>query len=267
VVVRAATWNLGHRFGEHHRRHQAIIATLRSANLDIVCLQEVWADEDGQDQVDLLTDALSVHSVRTPSIFWRGQSFGNAVLSRWPILESDTVALTDAKGERTPRTLLFAVIDSPFGVITCVSTHFEHRFDRSSTRMAQAAQLCAEIVRRRSNAETTFPTIVGGDLNAVPDSDEVRMITGRSAPTERGLVLTDSWEMAGDGSPGYTWARSNPHLADATWPNRRLDYLLVSWPRPKTIGVPLMAELLGTESVDGIVPSDHYGVVVDLRTG
>ncbi len=262
-----ATWNLGHRFGDHERRHEAIIATLRSSNLDIACLQEVWADEGGLDQVDLLTEALGVHSVRTPSIFWRGQSFGNAVLSRWPILESETVALTDANGERTPRTLLFAVIDSPFGVITCVSTHFEHRFDRSATRLAQATQLCAEIVRRRSNPDTAFPVIVGGDLNGVPDSDELRMLTGRSVPAERGLVLTDSWEVAGDGSPGHTWCRTNPHLADATWPNRRLDYILVSWPRPRTIGVPLAVELLGTESVSGIVPSDHYGVVANLRTG
>jgi endonuclease/exonuclease/phosphatase family metal-dependent hydrolase len=232
-----------------------------------MCLQEVWADEGGQDQVDLLTDALGLHSVRTPSIFWRGQSFGNAVLSRWPILESETVALTDAKGERTPRTLLFAVIDSPHGVMTCVSTHFEHRFDRSATRLAQAKQLCTEIVRRRSNPEVAFPVIVGGDLNGVPDSDELRMLTGRTVPAEHGLVLTDSWEVAGDGSPGFTWARSNPHLADSMWPNRRLDYILVSWPRPRTVGVPLTAELLGTAPVDGIVASDHYGVVVDLRTG
>ena len=267
MVVRVATWNLGHRFGDHERRHQAIIATLVSSGADIVCLQEVWAEEGGLDQVDLLGDTINVHRARTASIFWRGQSFGNALLSRWPILASETVALTDAKGERTPRSMLVAVIDSPHGVITVVSTHFEHRFDRSQTRIAQATQLCSEIVRRRSDPDTAFPVLVGGDFNAVPDSDEIRMLTGRSAPAERGLVLTDSWEVAGDGSPGHTWSRSNPHLADATWPNRRLDYLMVSWPRPKGVGVALSARLLGTEPIDGIVASDHYGVVVDLRTG
>jgi endonuclease/exonuclease/phosphatase family metal-dependent hydrolase len=266
VVVRLATWNLGHQFGDHGRRQRAIVSTLHALDPDVLCLQEVWAEEGGQDQVDILGTTLGLHAVRTPSIFWRGQSFGNAVLSRWPILESETVALTDAKGERTPRTLLFAVIDSPHGVLTCVSTHFEHRFDRSATRVAQSAQLCAEIVRRRSDPDVAFPIVVGGDLNAVPDSDEMRMLTGRSTPPEKGLVLTDAWEIAGDGSPGFTWAGSNPHLADATWPNRRLDYILVSWPRPKGVGVPISAQVFGADAIEGVVPSDHYGVVAELRT-
>ncbi len=266
MVVRIATWNVGHRFGEHERRLVALVETLREEQPDIVCLQEVWAMEGGADQVDLISQALGWHSARTPTIFWRGQSFGNAVLSRWPLLGSETIELVDARGERTPRTAMFASVDSPHGVITSVSTHFEHRFDRSATRVAQAEQLCAHIVERRPDPETAFPVVVGGDLNATPDSDEIRMLTGRRTPPQRGLVLTDAWEMAGDDSPGYSWSRRNPHLADATWPNRRLDYVLVSWPRPKGVGVPISASLLGTTPRNGVVPSDHFGVLVELRT-
>jgi endonuclease/exonuclease/phosphatase family metal-dependent hydrolase len=264
--MRFATWNVGHRFGEHERRLEAIVETLRAEEPDIVCLQEVWAMEGGDDQVDLIRDALGWHSARTPTIFWRGQSFGNAVLSRWPLLGSETVALTDAKGERTPRTALFSSVDSPHGVITSVSTHFEHRFDRSTTRVAQAAQLCAQIIDRRPDPEVGFPVVVGGDLNAVPDSDEIRSLTGRSQPPHKGLVLTDAWDMSGDGTPGHTWSGRNPHLADATWPNRRLDYVMVSWPRPRGIGVPVSTRLLGTTACDGVVPSDHFGVITELRT-
>ena len=151
-------------------------------------------------------------------------------------------------------------------MITSVSTHFEHRFDRSATRVAQAEQLCAQIIERRPDPEHAFPVVVGGDLNAVPDSDEIRMLTGRRTPPQHGLVLTDAWELASDDSPGYTWSRRNPHLADATWPNRRLDYVLVSWPRPKGVGVPISASLLGTTPRNGVVPSDHFGVIVELRT-
>ena len=266
VAVRFATWNVGHRFGDHERRLEAIVETLRNEQPDIVCLQEVWAMEGGDDQVDLIGNALGWHSARTPTIFWRGQSFGNAVISQWPLLGSETVALFDANGERTPRSALFASVDSPFGAIMSVSTHFEHRFDRSATRVAQAEQLCAQIIDRRPDPETAFPLVVGGDLNAVPDSDEIRALTGRRHPPHKGLVLTDAWEMSGDDSPGHTWSSRNPHLADATWPNRRLDYVMVSWPRPKGVGVPINTRLIGTQPCGGIVPSDHFGVISDLRT-
>lgn len=222
--------------------------------------------EGGDDQVDLIAGALGWHSARSPNIFWRGQSFGNAVLSRWPLLGSEAVALSDERGERTPRNAMFASVDSPHGVITSVSTHFEHRFDRSATRQAQAEQLCAHIVERRGDPEAVFPVVVGGDFNALPESDEIRSVTGRRPPPQKGMVLTDAWEMSGDGSPGYTWSRTNPHLADATWPNRRLDYIFVSWPRPRGVGVPVSTSLLGTTPRNGIVPSDHFGVIAELRT-
>ena len=264
--MRVATWNLGHRFGDYERRLAAIVATLRAERPDVVCLQEVWAAEGGADQVDLLASALSMFAARTPSIFWRGFSFGNAVLSRWPVLTSETVGLADANGDATPRSMLFATIDSPTHPLTVVSTHFEHRFDRSATRVAQSKQLCAHIVERRSNPELSFPVIVGGDFNALPDSDEMRLLTGRTAPPERGLVLTDAWDVVGDATPGYTWCRTNPHLVDATWPNRRLDYIMVSWPRPKGVGVPIHTRLIGNVAVNAIMPSDHYGVLTELRT-
>ena len=105
-----------------------------------------------------------------------------------------------------------------------------------------------------------------GDLNAQPDADEVRLLTGASAPAVPGLVFTDAWAAGGDGSPGHTWDRRNPHLADATWPQRRLDYVLVSWPRPKPLGSVARCWLAGVEPVEGVVASDHHAVVADLRT-
>ena len=42
------------------------------------------------------------------------------------------------------------------------------------------------------------PMLVGADLNAVPDSDEVRLLTGRR-PGVDGVVLSDVWEHVGAG--------------------------------------------------------------------
>jgi hypothetical protein len=63
-----------------------------------------------------------------------------------------------------------------------------------------------------------------------------------------------------------TWSSENPHVAWSAWPNRRLDYLLVSWPRPRPAGNPLRCWLAGTKPVGGVQPSDHYAVVADFET-
>ena len=103
----------------------------------------------------------------------------------------------------------------------------------------------------------------------MPDSDEVRMLTGRRAAATPDLVMGDCWEQVGDG-PGHTWRDDNPYRVDSAWPNRRLDYVLVAWPRPKPVGNPQQAWLAGVDAVEvdgaAVWPSDHAAVVVDLRT-
>ena len=62
------------------------------------------------------------------------------------------------------------------------------------------------------------------------------------------------------------WSAANPYLADSTMPERRIDYLLVSWPRPRPLGNPMRCWLAGVAPVDGVQPSDHYAVAADLVT-
>ena len=82
-------------------------------------------------------------------------------------------------------------------------------------------------------------------------------------------MLNDAWELVGDG-PGATWRRDNPHVEQSAWPNRRVDYLMVSWPRRRPAGNPLRVWLAGTEPVDlgdgPVWASDHAAVVADLDT-
>lgn len=127
----------------------------------------------------------------------------------------------------------------------------------------QCEALLAIVKGVRGDPEVAPPVIVGGDFNAPPDADEIRMLTGRSAAPETGVVLSDCWEHVGEG-PGPTWRDDNPYQSSSAWPNRRLDYVFISWPRPKPLGNPVRAWLAGREAVDGVVPSDHAAVVVDL---
>jgi endonuclease/exonuclease/phosphatase family metal-dependent hydrolase len=281
------TWNLWWRFGPWEERFDAIVATISAENPDVICLQELWASDGSisavADQVEMLAEALGMYSARTQSPFWNGFSFGNAVLSRWPISDPITHVLPDHQGKASHRRALLCTVTPdtpsasnvkptsaldpprPIGPFKVVSTHFEFRFDRSATRQAQSISLAQLVAEHRGDPELTFPVIVGADTNALPDSDEMRLLLGLSPTPVRGLIFHDCWALAGNETPGYTWSDRNPYLANASWPRRRIDYLLVSWPRAKGQGTPTKCWNAGTAPINGIMPSDHFAVVADLR--
>ena len=90
--LRVLTWNLWHRFGPWEARRPAIAATLARLDADVVCLQEVWADEE-QGFADELAERLGFHPAYGSRLEVDGVRFGNAILSRWPITATDVLAL------------------------------------------------------------------------------------------------------------------------------------------------------------------------------
>jgi len=266
--VRIVTWNLWWRFGDNwEARHEAIAATLAELDADIVCCQEIWAEQDGANQADQLGDALGMNVAHHPRFGRRGLSFSNAILSRTAIIESSSHSLavgdpSSPEGQQSGhRTAVVARIARGDGEMAVICTHLEHRFHLSEIRQAQVSTLC-ELAAPHHDPEG-FPIVMAGDFNAVPSSEEIRLLTGERPPPVPGLVWSDVWAQAGDG-PGFTWSGQNPYLHQAMWPNRRIDYVFVSTPRPVPQGNITSVRLIGTESVDGVVPSDHYGLVVDL---
>lgn len=259
--MRILTWNLWWSFGPWVERQQAIRSVLAEENADVVCLQETIV---GSDQVQDVARHLDMHCARSSIENRRGQGMANAILSRWPILASRTVLLPAGDGQPQVRTVLVCILDTPWGHWPVATTHLDHSFDGSGVRLEQVDVL-ADIVREeRAAVQGALPMLIGGDFNAVPDSDEIRRLTGRTAVRHPQLVFADLWELQGSGD-GHTWSSSNPYLADANWPNRRIDYLFVTWPRVKPAGHPIRTWLAGTSPVDGVMPSDHYAVVADLR--
>lgn len=260
------TWNVWGRFGPWEKRQPAIVMTLRAEAPDVVCLQESYA-VPGDDQPARIATALGGFHVARAAIWAKDDRWmGNAVVSRWPILEATTHVLPSATGAPSHRSALVTRIDAPFGAITVITTHLDHRFDGSATRQAQVGEICRIASGIRDADPGGYPVLLVGDLNAVPDSDEIRSLTGRRPPPAPGLVFTDAWEVAGDGSAGATWCDSNPYNADSFWPRRRIDYLLVSWPRPSSKGKPVRCRVVpGAPADDGTWPSDHSALVTDLR--
>jgi len=276
--MRVMTWNLWWRFGNWRRREDAIVATLEREQPDVICLQETWAwreprgdDEfaDPEIQAEHLARRHGMHVAINDPLWFGERAFSNAILSRWPLT---TVAdETLPRDDHIPphRRVLVARADTPWGSWPVMTTHLDHRFDDSAARQIQVRLVLEHALAHRGDANSDLPLIVGADANAVPDSDEIRILTGRSSGGPGGIVMTDVWEVAGDG-PGYTWRRENPHVTNSTWPNRRVDYLMVSWPRPRPCGNPIRTWLTGTEPVtlgsESVWASDHAGVVADLAT-
>jgi len=259
------TWNLWWRFGPWEARQPGILETLRHVDPDIVCIQETWEARDGESQPRSLAEALGYQYAHVAGLGLdlAPESFGNAVLSRWPITASEGRPLGAPAGLNELRSMLRAEIDGPRGPIEVFCTHLNYRLDQSHVRQQQLRDVCAFIAE--TSDQRTYPPILCGDLNAEPMSDEIRMLTGLTAPAVDQMVFLDAWRSAGGGTPGFTWSRDNPFTATEPTPDARIDYVLVGHPPDDASGEPLTCRVEGAQPVDGVQPSDHYAVVAELR--
>jgi endonuclease/exonuclease/phosphatase family metal-dependent hydrolase len=118
----------------------------------------------------------------------------------------------------------------------------------------------------RASSPRRFPAILCGDLNAAPDADEIRMLTGRAAVPVPGVIFRDAWAVAGAGSDGSTIAARNPFNAATLEPDTRIDYVLVGLPKLGGCGHVRRATVAGDRPGNaGLFPSDHFAVVAELR--
>ena len=268
TTMRVATWNVWGRYGPWQDRQPIIESNLRAMNADVVCLQEAWEDELSS-QPRALADALEMEFVYERAFVMEGAWSGNAVLSRWPIIRHAVAdlpmegggAIDTDEGER--RVVVFAEIDGPRGPFQVFCTHLSWRADWSGVRQAQVAEVCRLI---RSHSPRRFPALLCGDLNAPPDSDEVRMLTGKTAVPVPGVIFRDAWAVAGTGSDGSTLSTRNPYSGATLAPDLRIDYVLVGLPELGGSGQVVHSSVAGDKpSNAGLFPSDHFAVVADLR--
>jgi endonuclease/exonuclease/phosphatase family metal-dependent hydrolase len=266
VVV--ATWNLWGRYGPWEARQRAIGLSLRSVNADIVALQEVW-DDGSINQARALADAHGYLDVAyAPNLERDGVHSGNAIVSRWPILRHEARLLPrHADGvsddESEERIVLFAEIDGPRGALQVFCAHLSWRSDHRAIRQLQVGAICDFV---RECRPRTFPAVLCGDLNADPASDEIRMLTGLTAVPVAGVVFRDAWELVShESDPGLTTANSNPFNAPNLDVERRIDYVMVGQPKLGGVGHVVDVQLFGNAPIEGMWPSDHYGVVAQLR--
>jgi endonuclease/exonuclease/phosphatase family metal-dependent hydrolase len=269
-TLRVATWNLWWRFGDWQQRLTAIRSVLAELRPDVCGFQEVWAGPDGN-QAELLASEFGMYGAYSPSPApgrWQRRlgdnsiGFGNAVISRWPIRETHIAHLAGGAVDEG-RTVLHAAIDAPAGRMDVFTTHLNSGPHESAVRFTQVGEVARFVA---AHANGAYPPVLTGDLNAEPDSDELRRLGGHlTAGAVGGQVLIDCWRYADLPIDGWTWDRRNPHVAAGFGPSARIDYIMVGLPGADGRGHVERVAVFGDDAVAGVWPSDHAGVVTDLR--
>ena len=235
-TVRFVTYNTQYCTGLDGRTDvQRIVDAIRGA--DVICLQEIdrfWKRTDYADQAAEITECFpdyywtfgaamdvdaSYHDA-TGGLVNRRRQFGNMVLARWPLLMVRNHLLPKLQ-LRTPMSLqraaLETVVDLPDGPCRVVSVHLAHA--AASERHLQIERLLS-ILHHAPNdggawSGQAIPqgwdldgppqaqparTIVMGDFNIVPESEEYARICGPADPAHGSLStvvdLVDLWAVA-----------------------------------------------------------------------
>jgi endonuclease/exonuclease/phosphatase family metal-dependent hydrolase len=176
---------------EFAKRVDSAIAALASDSVlrraDVLMLQEM--DEEGTRRI---AEAFGLWYVYYPAIHHNRtrRNFGNAVLSRWPIIADAKIILPHtSRYAGTHRIATAATINVGQDTIRVYSTHLGTPADvSSSARKNQLRTIVADAARHKR-------VVIGGDMNE-SDVGAVAREAGYSWPTESGprTTLLGRWD-------------------------------------------------------------------------
>lgn len=189
-----ATYNV-HRCVGSDGRHdpERTAAVIRQIRADVAALQEVDSRagvEGGIDQFEFLARATGMQPVAGPTLRDHRGHFGNALLTRFPVLETRRVDLSVSG--REPRGALDVELDADGSAIRVIATHLGLRWKE---RRAQVARLVDHIRRIHRR-----PLLLLGDMNEwIPISSSLsplfrffgRTRRIRTFPADRPLLPLD----------------------------------------------------------------------------
>jgi endonuclease/exonuclease/phosphatase family metal-dependent hydrolase len=241
TTVKTFTFNIHHGAGTDGKLDlERTAKTIEASGAGIVGLQEVDKNFDARsnwvDQAAWLATRLGMNYVFAANLDWDPpeagkprRQYGTAVLSKYPITDSRNTLLPKV-GDEEQRGLLETVVNVDGTPVRFADTHL------NNATAAERQQQATAIVNLLGSA--TEPTVLVGDLNAVPSAAEIKTLTAR---------WKDTWTEVGVGL-GYTSA--------VPFPTRRIDYVLHSTALKATAA-----------SVPSSLASDHLPVSATFTLG
>ena len=205
--VRVMTYNLHQGFDVHGSHGLENIAkVIEAEDPDIIALQEVsrgWVVNGSVDMLVWLSQRLEMDYVWGPAA---DPVWGNAVLSRLPIISSQNHEMPNNDTVRLDRAYLTVEVDVGGGeTIYVVATHFHSGEGDSAIRIPQAKAVLGAVDNNRT-------TVLLGDFNAHPDHPEMLLFADAG--------FNDTFVASGATGDGFTYPADNP------W--ERIDYVWAS---------------------------------------
>jgi len=132
------------------------------------------------------------------AMYYDGGEYGEGILSKYSFISTRNVALPYIEGQE-PRAAVEIVVELPSGdTIAFVGTHFAH--EGNAGRELQAKEM------NEVFAKNKYPTILAGDLNAIPGSGPIN-------------TLEEVWTS--------TYDRENPEFTSPSHnPRAKIDYVM-----------------------------------------
>ena len=231
TALRVVSYNIKHGRGMDDAVNlERTAAVVRPLQPDVVGLQEVddkATRSGGVDQAEAMGKLLGMHHAFGKFMDYQGGAYGMAILSRHPIVRSESVMLP--RGNE-PRVALVVHVRLPDGrTIAVVNVHFDWVND-DGFRFAQAETLAKFL------DGLTVPFVLIGDFNDVPDSRTLALFRARA---------TEARKPAGQ---SFTFS--------STAPEREIDYVFYA---PATVFAAGEVRV-----IDERVASDHRPVFAVL---
>lgn len=238
VPLRVATFNIWHDAGNWPVRLKLLTDALREADADVIALQEVLQDsrKNLPNQARTLAAALGGYSTRFMSTSPEGAAnrYGNAILARLPVLETDTIKLEPLNDYRTA---LRVRVSTAAGPVDIVNTHLAWQPDAGSVRAQQIRHLLDWLPGGE------VPLVLMGDFNAPLDEAALAPLAIRGLESALPPGATDT-----------TLVPSRGHKP------RVIDHIFID---PRDFAV-RDARRIGDAAVNGEYPSDHFGVAATI---
>lgn len=180
---------------------------LKTADADIIGLQEVLADDPGRDIISFLKGLDYKHAFAPIQKTWGRKIWndGPAIFSRYKIVNTETYLLSKIK----ERAAIKADIQIGDKILHVFNTHLAHTHQQESeVQNEQAGNLIKTL--------SSELTVVMGDFNVTPDSKIIKKM--RNLMIDSDYSGTPTWSVYPEGC-----LECNPQKIDT-----RLDYIFVS---------------------------------------